>query len=104
MAQSQFQLLEGTKALAFPIVYSFLIMGLMFVPCFHGSNIESQSEKFIFDLFSSEWYDFDLKCRKMVVVMMENLKKPMSVKAFGFGAINLDFFLQVSCRNKVLKS
>ncbi|KAG5684266.1 hypothetical protein PVAND_013502 [Polypedilum vanderplanki] len=88
-------LLEGIENFAFPISYSIFLLILIFVPCVHGSNIEEQSKKFIRDLFVCDWHQADVNDQKMIAIMMENLKKPMSVCGFGFGEINLEFFLNV---------
>jgi hypothetical protein len=66
------------------------------VPCYHASTIESQSDQFVNDLYASEWIDGNSEQRKMILMMMENLKKPLLLCAFGLDAINLAFFDGVS--------
>ncbi|KAG5684279.1 hypothetical protein PVAND_013515 [Polypedilum vanderplanki] len=85
---------DGLKTHMFSICLVFFVLSQIFVPCYHGTNIKYQSEQFTYDLFSSDWNQTDFKCRKMLVFMMESTKKSMQLKALGFGAINLDFFLQ----------
>ncbi|KAG5684268.1 hypothetical protein PVAND_013504 [Polypedilum vanderplanki] len=87
--------LEGFKALVFPVIYTIFMLGLIFIPCYHGSNIEEQSKKFINDLFACDWHQADHESKKLIVIMMENLKQPITLCAFGFGEINLDFFQKV---------
>ncbi|KAG5684262.1 hypothetical protein PVAND_013498 [Polypedilum vanderplanki] len=97
------KLLEGIENFAFPISYSIFLLILIFVPCVHGSNIEEQSKKFIRDLFACDWHQADINDQKMIAIMMENLKKPMSVCGFGFGEINLEFFLNFCNSTKLLE-
>jgi hypothetical protein len=89
------QWFEGLQSLLFFVFYTIFVLCQVFILCFHGSNIEHQSQQFIDELFMSEWFEADFKYRKMVVMVIENLKKPIKLKAFGFNEINLEFFLQV---------
>ncbi|KAG5673338.1 hypothetical protein PVAND_003397 [Polypedilum vanderplanki] len=66
----------------------------IFIPCIHGSNIESESEKLSYSLFSSDWTNSDIKYQKMMIIVMENLKQSMRLRAFGLSEINLEFFVQ----------
>ncbi|KAG5678988.1 hypothetical protein PVAND_008598 [Polypedilum vanderplanki] len=86
---------EGKETLAFLMIFLLFMLNLAFIPYYFGSIIETHSEKFINDLYASDWYDSDLKIQKMVVIMMENMKKPIQLRAFGFDAINLEGFLKI---------
>ncbi|KAG5673339.1 hypothetical protein PVAND_003398 [Polypedilum vanderplanki] len=66
----------------------------IFIPCIHGSNIESESEKLSYSLFSSDWTNSDIKYQKMMIIVMENLKQSLRLRAFGLSEINLEFFVQ----------
>ncbi|KAG5678334.1 hypothetical protein PVAND_008019 [Polypedilum vanderplanki] len=79
-------------------VLMFLLLALLFLMymiCYRGNDIEEKSKQLMNDLFSCEWYQAELKIQKIIIILMENFKKPMILKAFGFNAINLEFFLQV---------
>jgi hypothetical protein len=75
-----------------------LILFQVFIPCFYGSSIKHQSEQFIFDLFASDWTGSDVKHQKMMVFVMENMKHPMSLRAFGMTEVKLEYFVQVKER------
>jgi hypothetical protein len=75
-----------------------VILFQVFVLCFHGSSIKHQSEQFMFDLLGSDWVYSDVKYQKMMIIVMENLKQPMSLRAFGLNEVNLEYFVQVRMR------
>ncbi|KAG5684281.1 hypothetical protein PVAND_013517 [Polypedilum vanderplanki] len=83
------------KSHAFSIVYVIFLLFQIFMPCCCGSLIEQQSKEFVYDLFSSDWRDIDTKHKKKMIFIMENMKKTIQLRAFGFDAINLEFFFQV---------
>ncbi|KAG5673337.1 hypothetical protein PVAND_003396 [Polypedilum vanderplanki] len=66
----------------------------IFIPCFHSSNIETESANLIHSLFSSDWTNSDVKYQKLMVIMMENMKQPMKLRGYGLSEINLEFFIQ----------
>jgi hypothetical protein len=68
---------------------------LIFIPCYLGGEIYITTEDFISDLFSCEWTEADLKYKKMFIIFMEYLKKPLSFNALLHRNLNLEKFTEV---------
>ena len=68
------------------------------MPSYLGNEIYSTSEEFLYDLYSSEWIDADLKYKKMMIIFMENLKNPVGLNVMWYKNLNLERFMEVSRR------
>lgn len=74
------------------ISYLALVLLEIFIFCIVGQELEDSSMKLLHILFHSSWYKADMKTRKTVKGFMENLKKPMKIRLFGFLDVNLVLF------------
>lgn len=75
--------------------YIFSLEMLIFIPCYFSSNLYNTSSDYVSDLFSSEWHNADLKYQKMMIIFMENLKRPISLDVWLHSNLNLEKFTEV---------
>lgn len=76
-------------------VYGVITLSLIFQPCLIASEIEYASKAFNYDIMRCNWTEVDVKLRKVMMIFMENMKKPIKLSAFGIFDINLETFLEV---------
>ena len=76
-------------------IYIFLTLFFLYIPSYFGQEILSTSEDLLYDLFSSEWIEADLKYKKSMIIFMENLKQPIRMKILIFDYLNLSGFQNV---------
>ncbi|CAO1433671.1 unnamed protein product [Diamesa serratosioi] len=67
----------------------------IFLPCYYGSKIMISSEQLSTSLFSSNWIP---ECKEYLIAMkmfMENVKKPLEIKALQFVPVELGTFAKI---------
>jgi hypothetical protein len=84
----------GLKAYMFPIIYSAIVIFEIFRVCLLANYVQHQSEQFLVDFYSSEWIDSDIKYRKLMITLMEHLKKPVKVIALNFIQVDMRLFVK----------
>jgi hypothetical protein len=67
----------------------------LFVICFYGNEIEHNSQNFLDDVYETDWIAADIKSKRNLLIIQENLKKADKVRAAGFLKINNEIFLSV---------
>lgn len=77
------------------LFYIIIVLSFIFIFSYFGQEIHSVSERFSFDLFSSDWINGDLKYKKTMIIFMENLKQPAKFSTPFCDCINLETFQQV---------
>lgn len=83
------------KVYVFPIIYSTIMIFEIFRICFLANGVQYQSEKFIVDFYSSDWVDSSIKYRKLMIILMENMKKPIKVIALEFIQVDIGLFVKL---------
>lgn len=73
----------------------------MFVPCYVGNEIWIEHDKLPCSFYSSNWIKFNVLQRKMIITVMELLKKDNFVK-LGILPLTLITFTKVSMRIETL--
>lgn len=68
---------------------SLLEIGL---PCYFGSELEKSSESLLDAIYQSSWLNCELKTKKVLVILMENLKQPMRINCYSVFDVNLKLF------------
>ncbi|KAL7029831.1 hypothetical protein ACKWTF_006387 [Chironomus riparius] len=86
---------SGLKLDLFLIVYEIFIFGMIFIPCFHANTIKYQSDKFLYDLFSSDWIDSLPEHQKFMIIFSENLKRKIIFQTLTFIEIDLQLFMDL---------
>ena len=63
------------------IFYFYIAISVIyiFIPSYFGELIYSTSSQFSYDLFSSDWVDADMKYKKAMIIVMENMKQPVKL-------------------------
>jgi len=68
----------------------------IFWPLYAGNEIQNESRRLLHSLYQSNWMDADLRTKKLIIIAMENLKKPIVIVAVSTFSIDLNHFLSVS--------
>lgn len=63
--------------------------------CFLANAVQYQSGLFIVDFYSSDWVDSSIKYRKLMIILMENMKKPIKVIALNFIQVDIGLFVKL---------
>jgi hypothetical protein len=97
---SIFVITKGEDQLTFrenSLFYAYI--GLMviyiFILSYFGDMIYSTSSQFLYDLFSSDWVDADMKYKKAMLIVMENMKQPVKMSVLFYDSVNLQLFQDV---------
>lgn len=77
-------------------VYCLPIMLQIFLPCYFGNELTLASENLMTSAIHSKWFRSNQKTKKMLLVLQENVKKPMKISSFGIMSINLSTFNDIS--------
>lgn len=67
----------------------------IFAPCYFGQRLKDSSSNISCALFDSNWHNLDKKSRKLVIIFMENLKKPLTIDFYGLIEANLETFTNI---------
>jgi len=78
------------------------ILYQIFWPLYAGNEIQIQSQRLLHSLYQTNWIEADLKTKKLIIIAMENLKKPIVIVAVSTFSIDLNHFLSVSLHNLCL--
>ncbi|XP_052863160.1 odorant receptor 94a-like [Anopheles cruzii] len=74
------------------LLYMLSMMFQMFLPCLFGNEVTRKSNDLKTAVYSSQWYRMKVKDRKMIIMLMQRLNKPLTVKAYHFFNYNLQAF------------
>jgi len=76
--------------------YGFSITLQILLPAYFGNEIEIKSAATFHAVYESDWIHGDKELKMMHLIAMENMKKPIVLRAYRIFAINLENFLFVS--------
>lgn len=82
-------------AMGVMISHSIMVLIIVFVPCYYGSEIEQISENMIDSIVSSEWIEENKEYRQMLMIVMEFSKQSVKLSAFGLFNVNLKTFREI---------
>jgi hypothetical protein len=77
------------------LVYFVLTLISIFVPCFCGSKITELSERIGQIITGSEWMYEDKEYKKLVIIALENAKRPIKITALGLFDVDLKTFKSI---------
>lgn len=67
----------------------------IFLPCYFGNLVLSASELLQISLYSSNWLDMSVTCRKKMIILMERFKRPQVMWAWVLFPLTLEIFKSV---------
>ncbi|CAG9806589.1 unnamed protein product [Chironomus riparius] len=76
-------------------IYIAAMVLYIYVPSYFGDMIYSTSSQFSYDLFSSDWVDADMKHKKAMIIVMENMKQTVKLSILFYDSLNLQLFQDV---------
>ncbi|XP_070502881.1 odorant receptor 59b-like [Chironomus tepperi] len=76
------------------IFYAYIVVMVIyiFIMSYFGDMIYSTSSRFSYDLFSSDWIDADMKYKKAMIIVVENMKQPVKLSVLFYDSLNLQLF------------
>lgn len=80
-------------------VYIVLSVFYIFILSYFGEMIYSTSSEFSYSLFSSDWVNADMKYKKAIIIVMENMKQPVKLSVLFYDCLNLKLFQDVGIKN-----
>lgn len=84
----------SSNALPILIIGSTTELRLLII-CEYGSEIEQNSGDFLRDIYGIDWTGSDKDHKKILIIMQENLKRPVSIRSFNYLKINNEIFLTI---------
>jgi len=84
-----------SKALLYLSYGSCVVLQLL-LPAYFGNEIQINSAATFNAIYHSDWIRADQKFKKLLLIAMENTKKPFVLKAYSIFEVNLGSFLFVS--------
>ncbi|VEN56478.1 unnamed protein product [Callosobruchus maculatus] len=83
--------------LVFMIPYLSEMIMIIYIHCFYGSILASESEEIAYSLFSSKWVSADVSHKRNLAIFMVFSRKKITIKlAGGMLTMTLPLFVQVS--------
>lgn len=103
-----FVITKGEDKLTFReniMFYSYIATMVIYIffMSYFGEMIYSTSSQFSYDLFSSDWVYADMKYKKAMLIVMENMKQPVKLSVLFYNSINLKLFQDVRILKKDYK-
>jgi len=86
---------DDVSNFAFCLSYGFIVIFQTFWPSFFGNEIEVTSDSTLNAIYASDWISADEKFKKLCLIAMENVKKPIKLRALRIFDVNLESFLFV---------
>ncbi|XP_028894353.2 odorant receptor 94a-like [Zeugodacus cucurbitae] len=84
--------MENVGILISTIQFASVMILQIFLPCYYGNAVTEYSNALTNDIFNSDWTTFDVPARKFMILYMELLKRPATLKAANFFNIGLPVF------------
>jgi len=82
--------------IAFYIFYGSTRVVQILLPAYFGNEIQIKSAATFNAVYHSDWINADKEFKKLCLIAMENMKKPIKLRAYRVFEINLESFLTVS--------
>ncbi|XP_073820430.1 odorant receptor 94b-like [Musca autumnalis] len=67
----------------------------IFLPCYFGNEITLNSAEIMMDVYRTDWLDYSVANRKLIILFREFLKRPDKVKIGGYFEVGLPIFTKV---------
>jgi len=90
---SLFQALNDSAVFLKLFIYLTMLLFVVFLPCYYGSRITGLSTTLSANMFHSELHVGNQVDKKLIVILMENLKKPIRIVVAGVFEVNLETFI-----------
>ncbi|KAJ3666994.1 hypothetical protein Zmor_002405 [Zophobas morio] len=62
------------------VMYLITMLSEIYLYCYFGTLLYEESNTITDAIYLGKWYEYDVKCRKALILLMERAKKPMLVK------------------------
>ncbi|XP_030371556.1 odorant receptor 94b-like [Scaptodrosophila lebanonensis] len=76
------------------IQFASLMVLQIFFPCYYGNELTIYADQLTNSVFKTNWLEFSVGTRKILIIYMEILKRPVIVRAGGFFKIGLPIFVK----------
>ncbi|XP_036323149.1 odorant receptor 94a [Rhagoletis pomonella] len=86
------QIMENVSVFFATILFVSSMTLQIFLPCYYGNMVTVNSNALTNDMFNSDWTAFEIPARKFMILYMELLKRPTTLKAGNFFLIGLPIF------------
>ncbi|GAB0095286.1 Odorant receptor [Sergentomyia squamirostris] len=73
----------------------FCVLVQLFLLCFFGEMIKSETEVIFWNLYLTNWYEMNLTDQKIILLMMMNSRNEIGLKAAGIYDVSLMAFVQI---------
>ncbi|XP_035780920.1 putative odorant receptor 71a [Anopheles albimanus] len=74
------------------LLYMIAMMLQMYLPCHFGNEVTRKSNVLKTAVYSSQWYNMRLRDRKIILMLLQRLNKPFTLKAYHFFNYNLQAY------------
>ncbi|RZC00559.1 7tm 6 domain containing protein [Asbolus verrucosus] len=81
------------------IIYFSVILAEIYFYCYYGSTLLEESNTVADAIYMGKWYDYDAKCKKALILLMERSKVPITVTAGKIIELSLPTFTTVLKRS-----
>jgi len=75
------------------LIHACFILQQIFMCSYLGSQIESNSAATLDAIYETDWISADKETKKLCLIAMENMKKPIKLRALSIFGVNLQSFL-----------
>ncbi|XP_068909659.1 odorant receptor Or1-like [Tenebrio molitor] len=63
------------------VMYLIPMLGEIYLYCYYGTTLYEESNTVTDAIYMGKWYNYDMTCKKALIVLMERSKRPMVVTA-----------------------
>nr|WJJ63337.1 odorant receptor 37 [Pachyrhinus yasumatsui] len=96
----QFFLVEMWTVLFYLLIVWISIMTAeVFLFCYFGSLLYFESSTFVTDVYLTDWLALDQKSQRAYLIIMENAKRPLMIRAGKIIDLSLDTFATIMRRS-----
>lgn len=80
------------------MIYLMCVLAQILVNCYFGSRLSYKSDEITHAIYTSPWMDRNEKCKRVVRILVERSRRPMTIYAGGVFELSLQTFLRVKCQ------
>ncbi|CAH1374427.1 unnamed protein product [Tenebrio molitor] len=81
------------------VMYFSVILAQIYFYCYYGSTLSEESNSLTNAIYMSNWYNFDEKSKKALIILMERSKNPILVTAGKILDLSLETFATILRRS-----
>ncbi|KAJ2939611.1 hypothetical protein O0L34_g14328 [Tuta absoluta] len=76
-------------------MYLCCILGQLFIYCYYGTQVKTESEFIIQSAFQADWISLSVSFRRQLIILMENCKRPIIPRTAYVIPISLETYIAV---------